>query len=578
MPMTDKIVGIDFGTSTSEVAVLNQEKPLVIANHLGEHITPSAVSFSESGEMIIGKDARDQLLLQPEDTVIEVKRLMGSDETVLMQGKKYSPQQVASFILSYLMDCARNHLGNNVSKAVITVPAYFSDVQRRAVMEAGKLAGITVERIINEPTAAALDYGIEHMQECQHLLVYDLGGGTLDVTVLEMFEGILEVKASAGNNKLGGKDFDQRLIDYLLKRFAASHKLEPSAVTKDKRALVRLKEEAEKCKIALSEAEEYHLLLTHFAKVKNNPAALEDTITREIFEGLIKDLIDTTAAPIQSALDDAGLKAADLDLVLLVGGSTRMPYVQQFIEQTLGQKPGSLIDPDLAVVRGAAIQGGIINGELSAGTDILITDVCPYTLGISVLDVVGGLPVPDAFDTIIPRNVTIPTVKKKIYGTVVDDQTMVEIKAYQGEFKKASHNNFLGRFMLEGIPPAPAFKEKVSVSFAYDANGILQVEGTVLSSGEKANLVIETNSAEMEEEVDFSTWDQVPQARKYKAILKKAAELIESGKAGIYAFEMESLVQKIKAGLVRGEKAKTLNQYKKELHEIVYELTEDEDD
>ncbi len=578
MKMTDKIVGIDFGTSTSEVAVLKEEKPQVISNHLGEQITPSAVGISENGAIIIGKDARDQLLLQPEDTVIEVKRLMGSDETVLMQGKQYSPQQVASYILSYLMDCARNHLGDNVSKAVITVPAYFSDVQRRAVMEAGKLAGITVERIINEPTAAALDYGIEHMQECQHLLVYDLGGGTLDVTVLEMFEGILEVKASAGNNKLGGKDFDQRLIDHLLERFADRHKIKPSAVTKDKRALVRLKDEAEKCKMALSEAEEYHLLLTHFARVKNNPAALEDTITRDIFEGLIKDLIDATAAPIQTALDDAGLKAADLDLVLLVGGSTRIPYVQQFIEQTLGQKPGSLIDPDLAVVRGAAIQGGIINGELSAGTDILITDVCPYTLGIAVLDVVGGLPVPDAFDTIIPRNVTIPTVKKKIYSTVVDDQTMVEIKAYQGEFKKASHNNFLGRFMLEGIPPAPALKEKVSVSFAYDANGILQMEGTVLSNGEKANLVIETNTAEMEEEVDFSAWDQVPQARKYKAILKKAAELIESGHAGIFAFEMESLIQKIKAGLVQGEKAKTLNQYKKELHEIVYELTEDEDD
>jgi len=574
----DKIIGIDFGTSTSEVAVLNEEKPLVISNHRGEQITPSAVSFSENGEMLIGKDARDQLLLRPEDTVIEVKRLMGSDETVIMQGKKYSPQQVAAFILSYLMDCARSHLGENASKAVITVPAYFSDVQRRATMEAGKLAGITVERIINEPTAAALDYGIEHMQECQHLLVYDLGGGTLDVTVLEMFEGILEVKASCGNNKLGGKDFDQLLINCLLERFAKSYNLDPSTITKDKRAMIRLKDEAEKCKIALSETEEYHLLLTHFARVKNNPVALEDTITRNIFEGLIKTNIDATEAQIHTALDDAGLKAADLDLVLMVGGSTRIPYVQQFIKQTLGQNPGSLIDPDLAVVRGAAIQGGIISGELSAGTDILITDVCPYTLGISVLDLVGGLPVPDAFDTIIPRNVTIPTVKKKIYGTVADNQTMVEINAYQGEFKKASHNNFLGRFMLEGIPPAPAFKEKVSVSFAYDANGILQVEGTVLSTGEKANLVIETNKVEMEEEVDFSKWNQIPQARKYKAILKKAAEIVESGKAGIYAFEMESLVQKIKAGLVQGEKAKTLNQYKKELHEIIYELTEEEDD
>lgn len=576
--MMDKIVGIDFGTSTSEVAVLNEGKPLVLANHLGEQITPSAVGFSESGAMIIGKDARDQLLLQPDDTVIEVKRLMGSDETVVMQGKKYSPQQVASFVLSYLMDCARKHLGDDLSKAVITVPAYFSDVQRRATMEAGKLAGITVERIVNEPTAAALDYGIEHMQECQHLLVYDLGGGTLDVTVLEMFEGVLEVKASSGNNKLGGKDFDQRLIDYLLERFAHSHNLEPSTFAKDKRAMMRLKDEAEKCKMALSETEEYHLQLTHFARVKNNPTALVDTITRDVLEGLIKDLIDATAVPIQTALNDADLKAADLDLVLLVGGSTRIPYVQQFIEETLGQKPGTLLDPDLAVVRGAAIQGGIISGELSAEKDILITDVCPYTLGISVLGVVGGLPMDDVFDTIIPRNVTIPTVKKKIYGTVVDNQTRVEIKAYQGELKIASHNNFLGRFMLEGIPPAPAFKEKVSVSFAYDANGILQIEGTVLSTGKNANLVIETDAVEMEEEVDFSAWDKVPQARRYKALLNKAAALIESGQAGLYALDMECLMQLIKVGLVQGEKTKTLNQYKKELHEIIFQLTEGEDD
>jgi len=574
---TDKIIGLDFGTSTSEVAVLKNKKPLVIPNHQEDLITPSVVGFSEKGEMIIGKDARDQLLFRPEDTVIEVKRLMGSEEKVFMQGKQYSPQQVAAFILSYMMDCARSYLGEDVSKAVITVPAYFSDVQRRATMEAGKLAGITVERIINEPTAAALDYGIEHMKECQNLLVYDLGGGTLDVTVLEMFEGVLEVKASCGNNKLGGKDFDQLLIDYLLERFAKSYNLNPSTITEDKRAMIRLKDEAEKCKMALSNTEEYQLLLPHFARVKNNPMALEDTITRDVFEGLIKKHIESTTAQIRTALDDGGLNASDLDLVLLVGGSTRIPYVQAFIEKTLDHKPCSLIDPDLAVVRGAAIQGGIINGELHEETDILITDVCPYTLGIAVLDVVGGFPVPDAFDTIIPRNVTIPTVKKKTYGTVADDQTMVEINAYQGEFKKASHNNFLGRFMLEGIPPAPAFREKINVSFAYDANGILQVEGTVLSTGDKANLVIETNTLEMENEVDLSMWDKVPQASKYKAILKKAVAIIESGKAGIYAFEMEFLVQKIKAGLVQGEKAKILNRHKKELHEIIYDLTEEDD-
>ncbi len=573
-----KIIGIDFGTSTSEVAVLKDGKPHVIPNHQGDLITPSAVGSTEEGIMFVGKDARDQFLLRPEDTVIEIKRLMGSDEKVFMQGKEYSPQQVASYILSYLMDCACSYIGEEISEAVITVPAYFSDIQRRATMEAGKLAGIVVKRIINEPTAAALDYGIEHMQECKHVLVYDLGGGTLDVTVLELFEGVLEVKASSGNNRLGGKDFDQMLIDYLLDRFIKNYNLKLATVMKDKRAMVRLKDEAEKCKIALSEALEYQLLLPHFMKVKENPVALKDLVTRDIFESLIKDLIDSTALQIDTALTDAGLKPTELDLILLVGGSTRIPYVQHFLEQTFGKKPRTLIDPDLSVVRGAAVQGGILGGELSADKDIVITDVCPYTLGIAVLAVVGGWPVTDAFSVIIPRNVTIPTVKKKTYGTSVDDQTMVEIKAYQGEYKLASYNNFLGRFMLDGIPPAPAFQEKVSVSFAYDANGILQVEGTVVSNGEKANLTIETTALNMEDEVDLSGWKKVPQARNYKTVINKAGKMIKSGQAGIFTLEMESLVRKIKTGLVQNEKAKTLNQYKEKLHDIIYELTEEDDD
>jgi molecular chaperone DnaK len=348
-------------------------------------------------------------------------------------------------------------------------------------------------------------------------------------------------------------------------------------VSEDKRALMRLKEEAEKCKIALSEQEEYHLLIPFFADVEGNPVSLEETVSRETFEGLIKELIDSTAKQINTALSDARISAHDLDLVLLVGGSTRIPYVQRFIENTLGKSPQSLVDPDLAVVRGAAVQAGILNDQFSAEKDIIITDVCPYTLGISVLDYVGGFPVTDAYDVVIPRNVTIPVVKEKIYGTVADNQTQVEIKVYQGEFKKASYNNFLGKFLLKGIPPAPAFQEKISVSFSYDVNGILQVEGKILSSGKKANLTIETTGVEMVKEIDTIGWEKAPNARKYKAIISKASRMVENGEAGYYALEMESLIRKIKTGLVQGEKSETLDVLKEELHEIIYELAEETD-
>lgn len=568
------IVGIDLGTSTSEIAFLKEGKPFVIPNHLGDYITPSVVGLSDDGRIIVGKEARDQLLLKPDDTVIEVKRLMGSGIAVSMGVKEYTPERISSFILSYLVDCAGQYLGEDIDRAVITVPAYFSDVQRRATVEAGKLAGLKVERIINEPTAAALDYGLEHMEECQHILIYDLGGGTLDVTVLEMFEGVLDVKASSGNNQLGGKDFDQRLMDYLLNRFTAQYNVD---VSEDKRALMRLKEAVEKCKIALSEQEEYHMVIPFFANVKGNPVSLEETVSRETFEGLIKEMIDSTAKQINTALSDARISTADINLILLVGGSTCIPYVQRFIEKTLGKSPQSLVGPDLAVVRGAAVQAGILDNQLSAEKDIMITDVCPYTLGTSILDYVGGFPVTDAYDVIIPRNVTIPVVKEKIYGTAVDNQTQVEINVYQGEFKKASHNNFLGKFLLTGIPPAPAFQEKIGISFSYDVNGILQVEGKIVSTGKKANLTVETTRVEMVNEIDLEGWEKAPNARNYKAIIRKAEQMVKNGKAQYYAIEMESLIGKIKTGLVQGEKPETLDEFKEELHDIIYEITEEMD-
>ena len=575
MILLGRIVGIDLGTSTSEVAIIVDGKPFVIPNHLGEVITPSVVGISEEGEVVIGKEARDQLLLKPNDTVIEVKRLMGSNQTVSMGGKEYSPQKISSYILRYLIDCASKYLGEEVERAVITVPAYFSDDQRRSVVEAGKLAGITVERIINEPTAASLDYGIEHMEECNNILVYDLGGGTLDVTILEMFEGVLEVKASSGNNKLGGKDFDQKIIDYLLENFKNKNNTD---ISKDIRAMMRLKDAAETCKIALSSSDEYEVALPFLANVNNTPVALEEKITKEVFESLINELIDSTQKQIEVALSDSGLKSENIDMILLVGGSTRIPYVKKFIEKTLGQIPQSLVDPDLAVVRGAAVQAAILNYELSSEKDIMITDVCPYTLGLAVLDFIGGMPVHDAYDVIIPRNVTIPVRKEKIYGTVVDNQTSVEIKAYQGEYKRASQNNFLGKFKLDGIPPAPAFEQKINVAFSYDVNGILSIEGKIVSTGEKANLTVETTGVSMEDEVNLGDWVNSPLAKKYRAVIKKAERLLKTEDDDFEMFELENLLVSIKKSIIKNDDTEIIDDLKDEISDLLMELSEDEDD
>lgn len=570
-----RIVGIDLGTSTSEIAVLKDGKPYVIPNRNGSHITPSVVGVLEDGSIIVGEQAKEQLLLRPQDTVMEIKRLMGTDSKVEMAGKQYSPQEISSFILKYLMDCAKEHLGETVDSAVITVPAYFSDEQRKATVEAGKLAGIRVERIINEPTAASLDYGIDHMEECRNVLVYDLGGGTLDVTVLEMFEGVLEVKASSGNNRLGGKDFDTAVMDYLLEQFVSEHGVDPS---EDARAMMRLKEVAEKCKISLSSMEEYRVMLPFFASVGSKPVALEKPVNRETFEALIKDEVESTGRQILSALEDSKLKPTDIDLVLLIGGSTRIPFVASFVERILGKEPQSLVDPDLAVVRGAAVQAAILSNELSSERDIMITDVCPYTLGVSILGFIGGFPDDDVFDVIIPRNITIPTIKEKVYGTVGDSQTAVEVKVFQGEYKKASRNNFLGRFRMEGIPEAPAFEQKIRVSFSYDVNGILSVEGIIASTGEKVRIAVDTTGVDMNCEVDVSGWKDMPDARRFRLLINKAERLLLNEETGGNEMLIDSLVIDIKTGLVTGRPVAELMKLKDELQGLLYDLEEDSDD
>lgn len=568
--MKSKIVGIDLGTSTSEIAVFENGKAVVIKNKKGDYITPSVVGISEDNRLIIGKDAKEQLILRPDNTVMEVKRLMGSGKIVEMGKKQYKPEQISSFILEYLKECAESYLDGKVERAVITVPAYFTDEQRRATVEAGKLAGFKVERIINEPTAAALTYGIDRMEENEHVLVYDLGGGTLDVTLLEMFEGVLEVKASSGNNKLGGKDFDEKLIDYLVKDFYEKYDID---LSKDIKAMVRLKEAAEICKVSLSSSKEYRIVLPFIAAKDNEPLAVDIIVTIDIFEKLIEDLVRSTKKQIDVVLKDSSLTESEINTILLVGGSTRIPLVKKFLQRIFNKEAQSLVDPDLAVVMGAAIQSAILDEELSAETDILITDVCPYTLGIQILEIFNGMPIPDGYSILINRNTTIPVVKEEVYYTAADWQTEVDIKIYQGDYKKASSNNFLGKFKLSDIPPAEAGKERIKVRFTYDVNGILQVEATILSTGKNANISIETTGVEMEKEIDLEEWKEIEGSRKYHRIIKKAEKYI-SENDNEDSFELDILLKDLKRAIITGNN-KLIEEIDEELTDLMYELEEE---
>lgn len=516
-----RIVGIDLGTSTSEISILKDGKPVVLANHLGETITPSVVGKLEDGSIIVGKEAKDQYLAKPYDTVMEIKRAMGKEESIKLSGQKYTPSELSSEILKYLKKCAEEALGERVERAVITVPAYFNNEQRKATILAGELAGLQVERIINEPTAAALAYGIEHLQEDAHILVYDLGGGTLDVTLLEMFDGVLEVKASSGNNELGGKDFDECIINSLADCFESQHGID---LREDLYAFSRLKEEAEQCKKVLTQEESYKISLPFISKKEQQPLALEQEMTRDLFEQLIREKIYSTKDCIDVVLKDSKMAAAAIDLVLLVGGSTRIPLVKSFVEEVLGQEAKTLIDPDLAVAEGAAIQAAILNDELSAESDILITDVCPYTLGIEVAQMMGGMPIGDGYSVLIPRNTTIPVTKSDYYTTCADGQSMVEISVYQGDCKRASMNKLLGNFKLMDIPPRAAGEEKIKVAFTYDVNGILKVDADIVSTGTKASIQIETNNIEQDRTGNLSLerWVDSPLAKSYKRTISKA--------------------------------------------------------
>ena len=481
-----KIIGIDLGTTNSCVAVLEAGEPKVIPNPEGNRTTPSVVAF-KNGERIVGDAAKRQAITNP-NTVSSIKRLMGTSEKVEIEGKKYTPEEVSAMILSYMKDYAESYLGEKVDKAVITVPAYFNDAQRQATKNAGKIAGLNVERIINEPTAAALAYGLDKQEKNQTILVYDLGGGTFDVSILELGDGVFEVKSTAGNNHLGGDDFDNKIMDYLVETFKKENGVD---LSKDKMAMQRLKELSEKAKKDLSSMTTTQVSAPFISQSSDGPLHLEMTLTRAKFEELIHDLVMSTLEPVRKALKDADIKAKDLDKVIFVGGSTRVPLVYETVKKELAMEPSREVNPDEVVAMGASIQGGVLTGDVN---DIVLLDVTPLSLGIETL---GGV-----MTVLIPRNTTIPTSKSEVFSTAADNQPAVDVHVLQGERSMASDNKTLGRFQLADIPPAPRGVPQIQVTFDIDANGIVNVTAKDLGTNKEQKITITSNTALSDDEID----------------------------------------------------------------------------
>ncbi|MGY0372412.1 molecular chaperone DnaK [Clostridium sp. JNZ J1-5] len=483
-----KVIGIDLGTTNSCVSVMEAGNPVVIANAEGARTTPSVVAFKDNDERLVGQVAKRQAITNPDKTIISIKRHMGTDYRVDIDGKKYSPEEISAMILQKLKADAEAYLGETVTEAVITVPAYFNDSQRQATKNAGKIAGLDVKRIINEPTAASLAYGLDKMDTNQKIFVYDLGGGTFDVSILELGDGVFEVKATNGNTKLGGDDFDEKVMNYIADTFKAENGID---LRNDKMALQRLKEAAEKAKIELSSSTKTNINLPFITADATGPKHIDMDLTRAKFDELTADLVEATIEPMRKALSDAGLSINDIDKIVLVGGSTRIPAVQEAVKKFTGKEPSKGVNPDEVVAMGAAIQAGVLTGEVK---DILLLDVTPLTLGIETM---GGVATP-----LIERNTTIPTRKSQIFSTAADNQTSVEIHIVQGERKMASGNKTLGRFQLTDIPAAPRGIPQIEVTFDIDANGILNVSAKDKGTGKEANITITASTNLNDDEID----------------------------------------------------------------------------
>ena len=534
-----KIIGIDLGTTNSCVAVMEGGEAVVIPNSEGNRTTPSVVAFSKDGERLVGQIAKRQAVTNPDHTIISIKRKMGTADKIKIDGDEFSPQEISAMILQKIKADAESYLGQKVTQAVITVPAYFNDSQRQATKDAGKIAGLEVLRIINEPTAAALAFGMDKTDKDEKIMVFDLGGGTFDVSILDIGDGVFEVLSTNGNTKLGGDDFDERIIEYLVSEFKKSNGIDLST---DKMAMQRLKEAAEKAKIELSGMQQTQINLPFITADQTGPKHLDITLTRAKFEDLIRDLVDSTRIPVENALKDAKLTSDDISKVLLVGGSTRVPCVQEMVKKITGKEPDKGINPDECVAIGAAIQGGVLSGDVK---DLVLLDVTPLSLGIETY---GGV-----FTKLIDRNTTIPTKKSQIFSTAADGQTSVEVHVLQGEREMAMDNKTLGRFQLTGIAPAPRGVPQVEVTFDIDANGIVHVSAKDMATGNEQKVSITASTNLTDDEIDKAVKDAEAHAKEDK---KKKEEIEARNNAESLVYNCQKTIDELGDKISGEEKAK----------------------